>query len=93
MVLNKGRAARAAKGASERFHELSELCQDRQERDQMGSRKVVLSSGFCRGTKKNPKPSKNPTQKINWSVNPLNFQGIIFILNLGTVNLEFVRSS
>lgn len=26
-------------------------------------------------------------------MNPLNFQGIIFILNLGSVNLVFVRSS
>lgn len=90
MMLNKDRAARAGNGASEKFNELFELCQGREETNQMGSREVflqqLLSSKFCRGTKKT-----HP--KINWNVNPLNFQGIISILSPGSVSLVFVKSS
>lgn len=82
-MLNRDGAARAAKGVSERFHE---LCQGTEERSQTGSRKVflqqLLSSEHCK-----------PTQEINCHVNPFNFQGIIFVLDLGTVHLVFVESS
>lgn len=72
MVLNKARAV------SERFQELSELCQDREGRDH-GLEEFLQQLLSSERYQKKKTQTPQPTQKINWSVNPLNFQGIIFI--------------
>lgn len=59
MVLNKDRAARAANGVPQRFHESSELCQDREERDQMGSRKVFLQKLLSSELQKRNSPKRS----------------------------------
>lgn len=63
MMLNKDRAARAGNGASEKFNELFELCQGREETNQMGSRKVFLQQLLSSEQRYKENPPKDQLER------------------------------